>query len=56
MLTLRWAIDGRDCTADFAREEEARPCAEVIRTRDDVRGVMLLDEDVLPLESSVPAT
>ena len=51
MLTLCWSIEGRDCTADFAREEEARRCAEILRTRDGVRCVQLLDADGLPLEA-----
>ena len=48
---LRWQCEGLNCTADFALEAEARRCAELLRTRDGVRGVMLLDTDGVPLEA-----
>jgi hypothetical protein len=52
MVTLCWQCDGRDCAADFALEAEARRCAEILRSREGVRGVMLLDADGEPLEAS----
>ena len=52
MLTLYWSIEGRDCTADFAREEEARQCAAILGRRDGVQDVLLLDADGVRLEAS----
>ena len=55
-LQLRWSIDGQECTADFTLEAEARRCADILRSRDNIRGVLLVDADGQPLEGSVPAT
>jgi hypothetical protein len=56
MVKLCWQCDGQDCAADFALEAEARRCAEILRSRDNIRRVLLVDADGQPLERSVPAT
>jgi hypothetical protein len=57
MVRLCWQYDGQDCAADFALESEARRCAEILRSRDNIRGVLLVDSDGQPLALEVsPAT
>ena len=57
MVRLCWQYDGQDCAADFALEAEARRCAEILRSRDNIRGVLLVDSDGHPLALDVsPAT
>lgn len=51
MVTLCWQCDGQDCAADFALEAEARRCAELQRSRDNIRGVLLVDADGEPLDA-----
>lgn len=52
-MELRWIDEGRECTADFAREEEARRCAELLSARHGVRDLQLLDEDGVSLEAAL---
>ena len=54
-MELHWTEKGRDCTACFNLEAEARQCAALMSTRDGVPDVQLLDEDGVNLEVSAPA-
>jgi hypothetical protein len=53
-MELHWTEKGRDCTACFNLEAEARQCAALMSTRDGVPDVQLLDEDGVNLEVSPP--
>lgn len=50
MLTLCWSFEGRDCTACFNSEAEARQCAELLGARSGVQDIQWLDEDGVTLE------
>jgi hypothetical protein len=56
MTYLRWHCEGRECAADFGLEADARACAAMLQKKATVSGVLLLNENYEPLESSVPAT
>jgi hypothetical protein len=43
-------VEGRECVARFTTEAEARACAALLRTRDGVQNVQMVDEDGVPCE------
>lgn len=50
-MELRWTEEGRDYTASFNLEAEARQCAALLGSREGVREVQLLDADGVALEA-----
>jgi len=50
MLMLSWRQEGRECTASFRLEVEARHCAAILARREGIEGMQLLDAEGVPLE------
>jgi len=55
-MLILWKAAGRECSARFAIEAEARSFIEQLRTRHGAQEIQLLDEDgvPVPLEVSLP--
>jgi hypothetical protein len=51
-MELRWTEEGRDCTASFRLEAEARQFAALLGSRQGVQDVQLLDADGVALKNS----
>ena len=50
MVELRWTVEGRECTARFTTDAEARACALLVCTREGVQDIQVFDEDGVPCE------
>jgi hypothetical protein len=51
-MELRWTEEGRECAARFQTEAEARQCAALLGSRQEVLDVQLLDEDGVNLAAA----
>ena len=51
-MLILWKIEGRECSARFTLEAEARNFIEQLRTRHGAKNITLLDEDGVRMEGS----